>query len=60
MSADLEQHKVEIEENRAIWHKKPLLRQVYSQFYRDIDRVDAFLSKFPSLASRMLVVLAKK
>ena len=37
MTADLEQHKLEIDENRAHWRRKPLLRQVYSQFYRDIS-----------------------
>jgi SAM-dependent methyltransferase len=36
LTADLEQHRVEIEENRLHWLRKPLLRRVYSQFYRDI------------------------
>jgi len=32
----LEQHNIEILENRKLWDKKPLLRKVYSQFYREI------------------------
>ena len=36
----LEQHNVEIHENRASWNAKPLLREVYAQFYRMIrDRL---------------------
>ena len=34
----LEQHNIEIFENREIWEKKPLLRKVYSEFYREITR----------------------
>jgi len=30
------QHNVEILENRQFWEKKPLLRMVYAQFYREI------------------------
>jgi SAM-dependent methyltransferase len=33
---DLEQHNIEIFENREFWEKKPLLRRVYSEFYREI------------------------
>ena len=32
----LEQHNIEIYRNRAAWLKKPLLRDVYSEFYRQI------------------------
>jgi SAM-dependent methyltransferase len=32
----LEQHNIEIFENRELWEKKPLLRRVYSEFYREI------------------------
>ena len=32
----LEQHNLEIHENRAHWNRKPLLRRVYSQFYSEI------------------------
>lgn len=34
----LEQHNVEILQNREFWEKKPLLRKVYAQFYREITR----------------------
>ena len=34
----LEQHNIEILENRKLWEKKPLLRKVYSQFYSEIVR----------------------
>ncbi len=38
----LEQHNVEIHENRASWNAKPLLREVYAHFYRMIrDRLPA-------------------
>lgn len=36
MSPTLEQHNIEILENREFWEKKPLLRKVYAQFYREI------------------------
>lgn len=36
MDSTLEQHKREIDENREHWRRKPLLRRVYAQFYRDI------------------------
>ncbi len=36
MTTDLAQHRLEIDENRMHWQRKPLLRRVYSQFYRDI------------------------
>jgi SAM-dependent methyltransferase len=36
MDSTIEQHKREIEENREHWRRKPLLRRVYAQFYRDI------------------------
>ena len=36
MSLGLEQHNIEILENRDLWEKKPLLRKVYSEFYRAI------------------------
>ncbi len=38
MPVDLEQHNIEIFENRELWKKKPLLRRVYRQFYREIAR----------------------
>ena len=38
MQAGLEQHNIEIHENRRHWERKPLLRQVYSQFGREIAR----------------------
>jgi SAM-dependent methyltransferase len=41
MRVSLEQHNVEIHENRRHWERKPLLRKVYSQFGREIaKRVD--------------------
>ena len=36
MDSTLEQHKREIDENREHWRRKPLLRRVYAQFYREI------------------------
>jgi SAM-dependent methyltransferase len=36
MNSTLEKHKREIDENREHWRRKPLLRRVYAQFYRDI------------------------
>lgn len=40
--ADLDRHNREIHENRVFWLKKPLLREVYAAFYREIaQRVDA-------------------
>jgi len=38
VSLSLEQHNIEILENRQLWEKKPLLRKVYSEFYREITR----------------------
>jgi SAM-dependent methyltransferase len=32
----LEQHNVEIQRNRAVWERKPLLRETYHRFYRQI------------------------
>jgi SAM-dependent methyltransferase len=41
MRVGCERHNVEIHENRAHWERKPLLREVYSQFSREIaKRVD--------------------
>ena len=41
MRVSLEQHNVEIHENRRHWERKPLLRKIYSQFGREIaKRVD--------------------
>jgi SAM-dependent methyltransferase len=41
MRVSLEQHNVEIHENRRHWERKPLLRKVYAQFGREIaKRVD--------------------
>lgn len=36
--ASLEQHNLEIHENREHWQRKPLLQKVYGQFYREIAR----------------------
>jgi len=36
MSTPLEQHNIEIHQNRASWDKKPGLRAVYGRFYREI------------------------
>jgi SAM-dependent methyltransferase len=38
MVANLEQHNLEIQENRQHWQRKPLLQKVYGQFYREIAR----------------------
>jgi len=38
MTFSLEQHNIEIQENRESWAGKPLLRKVYSQFHREISR----------------------
>ena len=44
MRVGLEQHNIEIHENRRYWERKPLLRKVYSQFGREIaQRVDRTL-----------------
>jgi SAM-dependent methyltransferase len=41
MGVSLEQHNIEIHENRCHWERKPLLRKVYSHFGREIaKRVD--------------------
>jgi SAM-dependent methyltransferase len=45
MVGNLEQHNTEIHENREHWNRKPLLRQVYSELYREIAcRVDPEIS----------------
>jgi len=45
MSASLQQHNQEIHENREHWRRKPVLRKVYSQFYREIAaRIDPGIS----------------
>jgi hypothetical protein len=36
--ASLEQHNLEIHENREHWRRKPLLQKVYGQFYREVAR----------------------
>jgi SAM-dependent methyltransferase len=36
VSLSLEQHNIEILQNREFWEKKPLLRKVYAQFYSEI------------------------
>jgi SAM-dependent methyltransferase len=36
VAVDIAQHNIEIFENRELWEKKPLLRRVYSDFYREI------------------------
>jgi SAM-dependent methyltransferase len=36
VAIDIAQHNVEIFENRRFWEQKPLLRRVYSEFYREI------------------------
>jgi SAM-dependent methyltransferase len=37
----LEQHNVEIQRNRAVWARKPLLQEIYRRFYRQIaQRID--------------------
>ena len=38
MPLSVEQHNIEILENRDLWEKKPLLRKAYAQFYREIAR----------------------
>ena len=44
MTVSLEQHNIEIHENRRHWERKPLLRKVYWQFGREIaKRVDPAL-----------------
>jgi SAM-dependent methyltransferase len=37
MPFSLEQHNIEIQQNRESWAAKPLLRKVYSQFHREIS-----------------------
>lgn len=34
--SDITQHNIEIHENLAHWERKPLLREVYAGFYREI------------------------
>jgi hypothetical protein len=36
MATSLEQHNIEIHQNREFWNKKAVLRKVYSQFYQEI------------------------
>lgn len=36
MTSTIKQHNVEIYRNRAVWERKPLLREVYGDFYREI------------------------
>jgi SAM-dependent methyltransferase len=38
MAVSLEQHNIEIHQNRESWNRKPLLRKIYSGFYREIVR----------------------
>ena len=33
---NIDQHNIEIQENRMVWKKKPILREVYADFYRTI------------------------
>lgn len=39
MSLSLEQHNIEILQNRELWDRKPLLHKVYAQFYSEIARL---------------------
>jgi SAM-dependent methyltransferase len=44
MSTPLTQHQVEIERNKAAWERKPLLQEIYRQFYnRIIAKIDSGL-----------------
>jgi SAM-dependent methyltransferase len=44
MSTPLTQHQVEIERNKAAWERKPLLQEIYRQFYsRIIAKIDRSL-----------------
>jgi SAM-dependent methyltransferase len=44
MPTPLLQHQVEIERNKAAWQRKPLLREIYRQFYaRIISKIDGTL-----------------
>jgi SAM-dependent methyltransferase len=36
MSIPIDRHQVEIQSNRQSWERKPLLRKIYSQFYKEI------------------------
>jgi SAM-dependent methyltransferase len=36
VSLSVDQHNIEIQQNREFWEKKPLLRTVYARFYREI------------------------
>jgi SAM-dependent methyltransferase len=36
--SDITQHNIEIHENQRHWERKPLLREVYAHFYREIAR----------------------
>ena len=41
MNVSLTQHQVEMERNRVVWQRKPLLREIYAGFYRRIvSRID--------------------
>jgi hypothetical protein len=57
MAATLERHYLEIYQNREHWARKPLLYP--AKLLPLLNRIDSALSRFPSLASRMLVVLEK-
>ena len=41
----IEQHNIEIHENRRLWQKKPILRQLYRSFYKEIAAHINHLSK---------------
>ena len=36
MILSLEQHNIEIKNNKKVWQNKPLLRLIYSDFYNEI------------------------
>jgi hypothetical protein len=57
MAATLEQHYLEIYQNPEHWARKPLLYP--AKLLPLLNRIDSAPSRFPSLASRMLVVLEK-
>lgn len=41
LALPIEQHNIEIQRNRAVWSRKPILRKVYGQFFRLIaSRID--------------------
>jgi len=51
MTAPLAQHQVEIQQNLQAWSKKPLLREIYSGFYR---RILALID--PALSGRIVEI----